>query len=164
MTNKAMINIWFLTVLMNIKSWCFELHVLQSKREIMVPRQRNARGFTDPLLPCAPSLRPPQRPDIRLPKIVTLHQVDAEAWSVLSVLHRTVCVVLALRRHRTIISPWATSWHGKWSSECTNNSLGSRILYPETNIYQHGESSSVGFHSGISVKHLRKAFPYIYIR
>ena len=43
----------------------------QTKGLILVPRSRNTRGLTDPLRPCGPSLRPPQGPDVRLPKIVT---------------------------------------------------------------------------------------------
>ena len=45
----------------------------------MVPRSRNARGFTAPLRPCGPSLRPSQGPDVRLRKIGTLRRGD---WSV----------------------------------------------------------------------------------
>ena len=45
-----------------------------SKGLFIVPRWCNARGFTDPLSPCGPSLRPPQGPDVRLPKIVTLRR------------------------------------------------------------------------------------------
>ena len=46
-------------------------NVSASRGLIMVPRSRNARGVTDPLRPCGPSLRPPRGPDVRLPEIVT---------------------------------------------------------------------------------------------
>ena len=45
-----------------------------SKGLVMVPRRRNATGFTDPLRPCGPSLRPPQGPDVHLPKMSTLRR------------------------------------------------------------------------------------------
>ena len=42
----------------------------------MVPRSRNARGLQTygPLTSLLPSLRPPQGPDVRLPKIVTFRR------------------------------------------------------------------------------------------
>ena len=49
----------------------------------MVPRRHNASGFTDPLHPCGPSLRPPQGSDGRLAKILTLGQGDAAAGAVI---------------------------------------------------------------------------------
>ena len=49
----------------------------------MVPRQLNARGFTDPLRPCGPSLRPPRGPDVCLTKILTFCWGDAAARAVI---------------------------------------------------------------------------------
>ena len=82
----------------------------QTKGLIMVPRQRNTRRFTDPLRPCGPSLGPPQRPDLRLPEIVTLRRGDAAAKAVIGLLTitrrrtntgsrlcRSACVVIVLR-------------------------------------------------------------------
>ena len=81
----------------------------------MVLRRRNARGFTDPLRPCGPSLSPQPGPDVPLPKRVTLRRGDAAARAVISPLtkarrttkagwrrrHR-VCVVIALCQRATI--------------------------------------------------------------
>ena len=43
----------------------------------------------DPLNPRGPSLRPPQGPDVRLPKTVTFHQGDAAARAVIGPLAKT---------------------------------------------------------------------------
>ena len=51
---------------------------------MVAPRRHNARGFTYPLRPCGPSLRPSQGPVVRLPKVVTLRRGDAATradWS-----------------------------------------------------------------------------------
>ena len=45
----------------------------------------------DPLRPCVPSLRPPQGPDVRLPKIVTLRLRDTAARAVIGPITRTRC-------------------------------------------------------------------------
>ena len=87
----------------------------------MAPSRRNARGFTDPLRPCGPSLRPPQGPDGHFRKSVTLRQGDAAARAVIgpltktrrgtetgSRLRRSDCVVVASRRRGTVISPFGT--------------------------------------------------------
>ena len=79
---------------------------------------RNARGFTDPLRPCGPSVRPPQGLDVHLAKSVTLGRGDAAAMSTIGPLVltrrrtktglrlcRSVCVVIALRRRGTITEP-----------------------------------------------------------
>ena len=47
---------------------------------IVVPRSRNARTH---YVVAEPSLRPPQGPDVRLPKIVTFPRGDAEARAVI---------------------------------------------------------------------------------
>ena len=41
----------------------------------------------DPLRPCGPSLRPPQGPDVRLPKIVTFRRGDAATRPVIGPRH-----------------------------------------------------------------------------
>ena len=51
--------------------------------QMMVPHRGNARGFMDHLRPCGPSFRPPQGPDVRLPKIVTLLGGDAAPGAVI---------------------------------------------------------------------------------
>ena len=56
----------------------------------MVPRRHNARGFTELLRPCVPSLSPPQGPDVRLPKILTFRRGDAAARAVIGTLTKTV--------------------------------------------------------------------------
>ena len=70
------------------------------------------KGGTDPLRPCGPSLRPPQGPDVRLPKIVTLRRGDTAARAVIGPLTKTrlrrrVCVLIALRRRGTVTEPLA---------------------------------------------------------
>ena len=61
----------------------------QTEGSVKVPRRRNAEGFTDPLRQCGPSLRPPQGPDVRLQKMVTLHREDTAASAVIGPLTKT---------------------------------------------------------------------------
>ena len=55
---------------------------------IMVSCQHNARGFTNPLCPCGPSLHPPQGPDMQIPKIVTLLQGDVAGTALIGPLRK----------------------------------------------------------------------------
>ena len=85
----------------------------------MVPRRRNTRGFTDPLRPCGTCLRPPQGPDVCLPKNVTLRgsskgwdwpaNVNLDRTKTVSRLRQSVCVVIALRPRGTITEPLENS-------------------------------------------------------
>ena len=74
-----MFRVFFVAVGISKSAVCCELWAPCSnltKGWIMVPRQRNARGFTDPL-------RPPQGPDVCLPKIVSSRRSDAAARAVM---------------------------------------------------------------------------------
>ena len=75
-------------------------------------------GFTDPLRPCGPSLRPPKGPDMRPQKIRTFRRGDAVARAVIGSLtkiwprtkwgSRLRWGVCRLRRHGTITEPYYT--------------------------------------------------------
>ena len=69
------------------------------------------KGLIDPLLPCGPSLRRPQGPDVRLPKIVTFRWGDAAA--------RAVIGPLTKNRRRTIkVHDYIEA--SAWSLRCVN--------------------------------------------
>jgi hypothetical protein len=84
----------------------FDNHFIDVLRGDYGPTFTQRKGVTDPLPPCGPSLRPPQGPDVRLPKIVTFPRGYAAA--------RALIVPLTKTRRRTIkvhdcvaASPWS---------------------------------------------------------